>query len=143
MQAEFAWIFSHHSLRFLKGEVGRIVSASPRIMERSLVATYIYVYAFVGKSFPKVYHISYISHRYRALSLHALAYGRNQFVEIIMKLVYPTLVVAFLCSQWIYLSHNTHHASYVASFRLCARHATKPRRHEEHAVDILTFALGL
>ena len=101
------------------------------------------MYTFVGKSFPKVYHISYISHRNRALSLHALAYGRNQFVEIIMKLVYPTLVVAFLCSQRIYLSHYAHHASYVASLRLCARHATKTRRYEEHTVNILTFALGL
>ena len=141
MLAELVGVLSHHRLRLLEREVGRIVAACPRVVERGLVAAYIHVYALVGETFPQVDHVAHVSHRHRALLLHAALYGRYEFVEIVVQLVHPALVVAFLRSQRVYLSHHAHHAGYVASLRLRARHAAQTRRHEQHTAYVLRSAL--
>ena len=141
MLAELVGVLSHHRLRLLEREVGRIVATCPRVVERGLVAAYVHVYAFVGKTLPEVYHVAHVSHRHRALLHHAALYGRNEFVEIVVQFVHPSLVVALLCRQWVNLCHYAHHAGDVASLRLSARHAAQTRRHEKHAANVLRSAL--
>ena len=60
-----------------------------------------------------------------------------------MQLVHPSLRITFLGSLGVDFSHNTHHSGNVAGLGLCARHASKTRRHEEHTVNVVATRLLL
>ena len=100
------------------------------------------MHSLVGESFPQVYHIAHVCHRHRTLLVDALSYGWYQFVEVVVQLVYPSLVVAFLGCQRIYLCHHAHHTGYVACLGLCARHAAQSRRYKQHSADVVCRAFG-
>ena len=74
----------------------------------------------ISKTLPEVNHIAYVSHAHRVLLSHSFADSRNEFVEIIVEFIDPTLFVTLFSSEWIYFSHDAYHASDVSSFRLSA-----------------------
>ena len=119
------WLVGHHLFRLLEGQSHGVVSSCPGVVERSLVTAQVHPDVFLGKTFPEVHHIAYISHRHGAAFVHRLAYGRYQFVELVVQLVYPSLLIPFAGSLGVDFSHHAHHAGDVAGFGLGARHATE------------------
>ena len=70
-------------------------------MERSLVGTEVHPYAFVGQTFPEVYHVAHVGHGDDLFAIYCHAYAGNELVELIMEFVHPALVVAFARRQRI------------------------------------------
>ena len=87
-------------------------------MERCLVRAEIYVDFLVCKSFPKVYYIALVCYRYNLLVGYCLADTWNEFVEVCVDLVHPTLIVALVGSVRIYLCTHTHYSRDYTCLRL-------------------------
>ena len=111
-------LLGHHAFALFEAVAHRIVAASPRIVQRCLVATQINMDVFLGQSLPEVYDVSYVGHRHHSLLGNSLANGGNQLVEVGMQLVHPALLIALACRLRIDFGRHAHHAGYVASFRL-------------------------
>ena len=94
------------------------------------------MHILVGEALPQVNDVAYISHAHSAFLFHRLANGRNQFVETVVQLVYPSLCMTFLGSQRIDFSNDAHHSGNVACLWLSSRHASETRGYEEHSVDV-------
>ena len=69
--------------------------------------------------------------------------GGDELVKVIVQFIYPTLVIALLCSEGVDFGGDAHHAGDVTGFGLCARHAAQTSSHEEHTVDVATFLATL
>ena len=124
-------LLGHHAFALFEAVAHGIVAASPRIVQRCLVATQINMDVFLGQSLPEVYDVSYVGHRHHSLLGNSLADGWNQLVEVGMQLVHPALLIALACRLRIDFGRHAHHTGYVASFRLSSRHTAKSGGDEE------------
>ena len=79
--AETGRLLGHHLVRSLVAHVHRIITARPRIMQRSLIGTQIHRNLFGGEPLPKVHDIAHIGHRNRFALPAGPADAGNQLVE--------------------------------------------------------------
>ena len=124
-------LVGHHALRLLERVAHGIVAAGPRVVERGLVAAQVDVDVLVGQALPEVYDVAHVGHRDDALLADGLADGGNQFVEVVVQLVHPSLVVALAGSQGIDFGRHAHHTGNVASLGLSTAHAAQTGGDEE------------
>ena len=117
-------LFSHHTFRLLQGQAYRIVTTCKSIVQRSLITTQIYTDIFFYQTLPQVNDITHVCHRYRAFLSDSLADSGNQFVEVVMQLIHPSLLITFVSSQRIDLCHHADCTGNITSLRLSTRHTT-------------------
>ena len=79
----------------------------------------------IGKALPQVNHVAHVSHAHGVLLGNSLADGRDEFVEIVVELVHPTLCVALLGSQRVDFGNHADHSGNVAGLWLGARHTAE------------------
>ena len=73
-----------------------------------------------SKSFPQVNNVSYVSERNDFLAFHSLADTRNELIQVLMKLVYPTLLVSLAGCERVNLRDDADHTCDDTSLRLSA-----------------------
>ena len=122
---EAGGIVGHHALTFFESVSHGIVASCPRVVERSLVGTEVHLDILVGKTFPKIDDVADIGHRDGAPFGNGFAHGGDEFVEIGMQLIDPSLFVSFLCRLGIDFGDDAHHACDVAGLGLGTTHAAK------------------
>ena len=132
---ELIRICCHHIVGFFERHADRVVTACPRVVQRRLIATQVYVNFFRSEALPQIDNVADVGHRNRPLLSYGFADSRNEFVEIAMKFVDPTLCVTLFRCVRIDLSYYAHDAGNVARFGLCAGHTTKTGGDEEHSFN--------
>ena len=105
-------------------------------MQGGLVAAEVHIDIFLGKTLPQVHHVAQISHRHGLFPGDGLADGGDEFVEVVVHFVHPSLFIAFHGGLWIDFRHHADHAGDVSGLGLGARHSTKSRRDEQHPVGV-------
>ena len=81
-------------------------------MQRCLVRAKVNMHFLIGKPFPKVNHISLICKRNDFFCGAGFPDAGHEFIKVLMYLIYPALLIAFACSQWIYFRDNTDYTGY-------------------------------
>ena len=126
----------HHLVRSLAAQPDRIITACPRVVERSLVRAQINGDLFRSQPFPEVHDIAHISQRYDLFCLDSLSDTGDQFIQCFMQFVDPPLLVAFLRRLGVDLGNNAHHPRNVTRLGLGSRHTAEARRDEQHPARI-------
>ncbi len=137
---ELLGLVGHHDFGVLKGDAHRIIAACPRVVQGGLVAAQVHLYVMLGAIFPKVNHIALVGEGSGDLLGTRLVHLLKQFVEILVNLIHPTLVVALLRGRRVDFGGDGDHTGDVAGLGLCARHAAQTSGHKEFSAD---FAANL
>ena len=87
-------------------------------MERSLVASKVDLYAFVGKTFPKVHYVAHVCYGHHFAAGDGPSDAGDKFVQVVMEFVHPTLVETLLCGRRIDFGGDADHSGYVAGLGL-------------------------
>ena len=118
-------ILGHHGLGFLKRLSDRIVTASPRVVERGLVGAEVDVDVVLGGIFPEVHYIALVGIAAGFLLGEARVDVLEQFLNVVIHLIDPTLLITLLRSGRVDFGGDAHHTGDVAGLGLGAAHATE------------------
>ena len=99
-------------------------------MERCLVRAQVNFHAAFGEAFPEVDNIALIGKRDRLFGFHCAEGAVDEFVEISVNLVNPSLRVAFFDCRRVDFSGDADNARDFCCLRLSARHAAETGRNK-------------
>ncbi len=134
--AEAAGLLGHHLVGRFVAQADGIVTARPRIVQRSLIGTEVDGDFLGGEPLPKVDDIADVSQRNDLFPADCLPDTGHQFIQRFMQLVDPTLLVAFRGRLGVDFGDNRHDARNIARLGLGAGHAAEARRDEQHATCV-------
>ena len=134
---ELLRLLGHHPYGLLERLPDRIVASRPRVVERGLVGAKIHRNILVRESLPEIHDVAHIGQRDGLLGLHRLADAWDQFVQVLVKLIDPALVVTLAGGQRIDLGGDANDPGDVSGLRLRTRHSAQTGGHEEHSLHIL------
>ena len=135
-------LLGHQAFALFQAIAHRVVAAGPGVVQGGLVAAQVHVHVFCRQAFPQVHHVAHIGQGNHFLGFHGLADAGDERIQAGVKLVHPTLFIAFFGGLGVNLCRDAHHAGNVACLGLCAAHAAQTRRDKEQRPVILSASEG-
>ena len=133
-------LFCHHPVGFFIAVSYRVVASCPWVVQGGLVGTEVHMDVFLCKPLPEIDHIALICYRHDFLVCYRLADTRYEFVEVLVDLIHPSLVMSLVRCMRVYLRAYAYYSRYHSGLRLRTRHSSESGCNEEHALHVLLSA---
>ena len=106
-------------------------------MKGCLVAADVHVHVFFRKAFPKIHHIANVSQRDGLPLCNSFFYPRDEFVQVRMEFVHPSLRIALFGSLGVDFGCDAHYSGDISRLGLRAGHPSETGGNEQHAAAVV------
>ena len=131
----------HQAFALLQAVAHGVVAACPGVVERGLVRAEIDPYSFIGEALPEVNNVAHVGEGDGVRGGDGLSYAGNEFVELGVKFVHPTLLVALFGRLRVDFGGHGDYACDVACLGLRARHSAEAGGDEKKTAASGIFSL--